>query len=485
MTKVFIGSTSRDLAAYREAAINTCLSLDMQPIAMEHFEAMAEGAIEGSLIQLDRADLYVGIFAFRYGYIEKPKYTRSVTEIEFDYAGNERGLDRLCFIADPKHPFSPDSIDPENFDLLKAFKERIYKVIVKEFTTVDDFAAKLAISLANWKERHPGTTITRYGSLSATLTADPDDVPDRPPRLIGREKIFTQSRAALDQAKRVLLHGFGGMGKTSIAAALAQNWINDGKGSILWIKAGSDDPEALFEALARPFNLHLEIARTPTLPEKIKAVRGLLRQCGATLLVIDDAWQPDHLRTLIKAVPDNLPVLITSRHKYPLDPPSQFFNVDELPPSDALQLLEFYASADYQSGPKAAELCRKVGYHAYALMVAGKLMLVDDLKPSDLLKKLGDSPHKSIAMPLDYAESGRENFDQLLEVSLNALSESDRAVFMAFGGFFAPVLTAELLNIYFDAEIDSSLNELVRRGLLLKLDETPESRLAYKIHDLA
>ena len=102
MAKVFISSTGKDLTEYREAATAVCLELGLFPIAMEFFAAVGKGATAGSKSKLDDADVYVGIFAHRYGYIEDG-YDKSVTEIEFDYAGEKR-LDRLCFLLDPKHP---------------------------------------------------------------------------------------------------------------------------------------------------------------------------------------------------------------------------------------------------------------------------------------------------------------------------------------------------------------------------------------------
>jgi len=107
MAKVFISSTSIDLRDYRDAAIEECNRLGLVPIAMEFFEAMAFGAAAGSKQKLDGADLYVGIFAHRYGYIEEGQ-DKGITEIEFDHA-TERGLDRLCFLVDPDWPW-PDSL---------------------------------------------------------------------------------------------------------------------------------------------------------------------------------------------------------------------------------------------------------------------------------------------------------------------------------------------------------------------------------------
>nr|VFK56992.1 MAG: protein of unknown function (DUF4062) [Candidatus Kentron sp. TUN] len=154
MTKVFISSTGKDLEKYRQAAIDECNRLGMTPIAIEFFEAMGVGAVEGSKKKLDEAELYVGIFAHRYGYIEDG-FDKSVTEIEFDYAG-KRGLERLCFLVDHKFNWPPDTIDYQNHQQLQAFKDRVEKgVIRKNFTTVDDFSLKLHRALAARRERNP------------------------------------------------------------------------------------------------------------------------------------------------------------------------------------------------------------------------------------------------------------------------------------------------------------------------------------------
>jgi hypothetical protein len=78
---VFISSTSKDLVEYRQAAIEVCIWLELVPIAMEYFPAMGVDAVVGSKHKLKQADLYIGIFAHRYGYIASG-YEKSVTEIE-------------------------------------------------------------------------------------------------------------------------------------------------------------------------------------------------------------------------------------------------------------------------------------------------------------------------------------------------------------------------------------------------------------------
>ena len=75
---------------------------------MEFFNAMGPGATEGSKQRIMQSDVYVGIFAYRYGYVEEG-YAESVTEIEFQFAG-ERDIDRLCFLVDPAYPWPVDAI---------------------------------------------------------------------------------------------------------------------------------------------------------------------------------------------------------------------------------------------------------------------------------------------------------------------------------------------------------------------------------------
>ncbi|MGD1895005.1 MAG: DUF4062 domain-containing protein [Cyclobacteriaceae bacterium] len=152
--RVFIGSTSEDLKDYRQAAINICNKLEFVPIAMEFFSAMGKGANVGSKQKVDKSDLYVGIFAHRYGYIENG-YDKSVTENEFDYAG-ERGLERLCFLVNPEFSWSIAHVDFKNQEALEKFKVKINDALIRsEFTTVDDFKEKLMSALVDWRERNP------------------------------------------------------------------------------------------------------------------------------------------------------------------------------------------------------------------------------------------------------------------------------------------------------------------------------------------
>ena len=149
LKRVFISSTGLDLKIYRERVRDTCLQLGFFPTMMEYFEAMGLGATEGSLKKLDEADIYIGIFAHRYGYIEQGN-TLSVTELEFDHA-TKRGIPRLCFVVDPKFAWPPDAWDAENQARMTAFKQRVDTLIRGQFTTVDSLSNQVLLALQPYK----------------------------------------------------------------------------------------------------------------------------------------------------------------------------------------------------------------------------------------------------------------------------------------------------------------------------------------------
>src|SRR5450759_1347324 len=99
--KVMISSTARDLPEHRKEVLDGCLRQGMFPIMMEHLPASDADAVAESLRMVNEADIYLGIFVFRYGYIPKG-YNISVTEMEYNRAF-ERGIPRLIFILDKAH----------------------------------------------------------------------------------------------------------------------------------------------------------------------------------------------------------------------------------------------------------------------------------------------------------------------------------------------------------------------------------------------
>ena len=87
---VMISSTARDLPEHRQAVMDACLRQGMFPLMMEHLPASDADAIEVSLKMVEEADLYLGIYAHRYGYVPEG-HDISITEMGYDRA-TELGL---------------------------------------------------------------------------------------------------------------------------------------------------------------------------------------------------------------------------------------------------------------------------------------------------------------------------------------------------------------------------------------------------------
>jgi len=148
---IFISSTSKDLLAYRATVATALLNAGFHPIDMANFMARPEGAISACLEEVADADLFVGIYAWRYGYIPEDAKV-SITEQEFDEAG-KLGKPRFCFLVDEEHEW-PEEYKEKGIgaQLLREFKARIDITLVRAtFTTPEDLAGKVLASLQRWE----------------------------------------------------------------------------------------------------------------------------------------------------------------------------------------------------------------------------------------------------------------------------------------------------------------------------------------------
>ena len=149
---VMISSTARDLPEHRKEAMDACLRQGMFPTMMEHLPASDDEAISASLEMVDAADIYVGIFAHRYGYVPAG-HAISVTEMEYNRAV-ERKIPRLIFVMDKDHPITIDQVElGEGAVKLEAFKKRLLTGnIVNFFKSPADLRAQVINSLSQQRE---------------------------------------------------------------------------------------------------------------------------------------------------------------------------------------------------------------------------------------------------------------------------------------------------------------------------------------------
>lgn len=229
---VMVSSTIRDLPEHRDKVMHACMRLSMfQPDMMEHLTATDENALEVSLGMVDRADLYLGVFAFRYGYIPEGQRI-SVTEAEYNRAV-ERNIPRLIFIMSDEHPVKPADVETgEGAGKLRQLKERLKKErVVAFFESPDDLLAKVIQALVPYRE----ADLTTFHYVS-DIPASPEAFIAHPytllqtHRLVGRQhelSLLTDWVAKPDaevyKARILNVVAIGGLGKS----ALTWTWFKD------------------------------------------------------------------------------------------------------------------------------------------------------------------------------------------------------------------------------------------------------------------
>lgn len=467
---VFISSKMQELAAERKALqeLLPTLGQDIFKLRTWVFEGDAPASNKSIrdvyLEALQNSALYIGIFWNEFG---------EWTLDEFERA-TELGIERHLYVKN----LNPERRDPRLQAFLDKQSDVRFGITPRWFTSPEDLKQQVARSVEKWLlERQ----IAYHSAISAVFARTADDVPEQPRRLVGRDDLVAEVQALLDDRERVLLRGFGGMGKTALAASIAAQHVAAGQGPVLWLRVGAAEADAVFEAIGRALGAQQAVVST-TGDERVQAVRHLLAEAKA-LLVLDDVWNGAALARVVKAVPRTMPLLVTSRHRFPLD---EIVEVGELKPDEALRLLSLYARRqDMSHDAEARRLCEILGYHAFALEIASKTLKVYQLTPGELLQRVEHAPH-DLSMPANYGELGRTGVKSLLDTSISALHQELYQVFVSLGGMFEPSATPELLArvmAHAPHAVEDALDQLEERGLV-NARQHNQVRY-YRLHDLA
>lgn len=153
MIRIYISSSFIDLNECRQkVAAILRQNQKYQVIGMEDYQAKDDRPLDYCLKDVRSCQIYVGIFAFRYGHIppEQPNGAEcSITELEYQCA-TENGLKRLIFFLKEGAHWPTDHVDKDRHRI-DDLRERLgSQHLRKEFTNGDDLAAQVysAVSTA-------------------------------------------------------------------------------------------------------------------------------------------------------------------------------------------------------------------------------------------------------------------------------------------------------------------------------------------------
>jgi tetratricopeptide (TPR) repeat protein len=370
---VFPSSTSRDLPDERAAILDACRALHLAVATMEDFPATGAGATRGSLAQLDKCHVYVGVFAHRYGHVE-PGHPCSVTEAEYDHA-HRRGLECLCFFLADDAPWPAERIEHDGLPRLQALKQRIQaERIVRWFRNADHLRYEVFRALLDWLER------------TGRRPRGPWQVPAPPADFVGRRDDLAALLDGFDAGAAIVgARGLGGVGKTTLALVLAQRLADRFPDGQVFLDLRGADPKPVSWRDAAG---HVVRAYRPDerLPDDDAALLGLYRTVlhgKRALLLLDNAAGAAQVEPL--RPPAGCALLVTSRRRFAL-PGLLARDLDALPPADAVALLQTIAP---RVGGRAVEVAELCGRLPLALRLAGALLAErDDLAVDRYVERL-------------------------------------------------------------------------------------------------
>jgi tetratricopeptide (TPR) repeat protein len=431
-----ISSTAVDLPVHREAATNACLSMELRPIAMEYFPASNADAIAESLAKVDEADIYIGIYAHRYGTVPEG-HAISITEMEFDRAV-ERGLPILVFLMGRGHLITADmKEDGEGAQAnLKRFKEKASTGRVrKEFDSPEQLRTRIVESLH---------------ALLEDLALPVEAGVGPPPRLAHihfaplREK-FAGRKALLDElavrlqpgkaqalSQAAAVKADGGVGKTAVAVELAWRLFEEGKFDYVFL-LNATSPESIDSDLAALcardwLNLPEQEAR-----ESEVRLAGVLRwlrvpaNAARTFLVLDGA-DAEEARAKVRALHPLLPgcaLLVTSRGSIGGGIKEQ--RLDIFTREEAREFLRTHLNPAFLQGADADAtlegIAQEVDHLPLALEIVASYNNKTHQSPQEWLRDWHGTPSRTIVVPPGEDAQYPNSLSHVWDQSVARLSE--------------------------------------------------------------
>ena len=173
MAKFYVSSTYNDLREYRSEVYRALRQMGHDAIAMEDYVAADERPLTRCLADVAKCDAYIGIIAWRRGFVpnEGNPEGRSITELEYARAGEE-DLPRLIFLLSPAAPWPSDAKDPVVDNQLEpsaeGFRARLASDhLVSFFETPHQLALLVSIAIRKWE------TESGYTSPPPSLSDQP------------------------------------------------------------------------------------------------------------------------------------------------------------------------------------------------------------------------------------------------------------------------------------------------------------------------
>jgi tetratricopeptide (TPR) repeat protein len=246
VAKIYISSTYEDLKDYREAVYRALRRDRHDVIAMEDYVARDQRPLQKCLEDVASCDIYVGIFAWRYGFIPDDKKDNpdnlSITELEYRKA-KEIGIPCLIFLLDENKDWPLRFIDvtvqsgTKSADNINRFRNDFKNDQIASFFENEDQLASLVVTAVH-QVSQKSIEVTSAAVSNSTLSVSSLLLQKPSLTLFKGEKSFFVGREEYINkiikekitipSSRVCIVGPGGSGKSQLAFKAIHQYEKEG-----------------------------------------------------------------------------------------------------------------------------------------------------------------------------------------------------------------------------------------------------------------
>jgi hypothetical protein len=161
--KIYVSSTFSDLKDHRRAVDDALRALRHDVVTMEHYHAADLRPLEQCLGDVRACHVYVGIFAWKYGYVPPPEENperKSITELEYREA-ERLGKRCLIFVLEENAWWPASEMDAhtgagEKGERIRRLREELLENrLVGFFTTPDQLASAVTTAVSHMGPERP------------------------------------------------------------------------------------------------------------------------------------------------------------------------------------------------------------------------------------------------------------------------------------------------------------------------------------------
>ena len=170
--RAYVSSTFLDLEDCREQVLRALSRIRVQGVAMESYVAAPDTPLERCLRDVAECDFYIGVFAWRYGYIPRGQ-DASITELEYRQAV-KLGKPTLIFLLNEDAAWPPNLVDRDRSRIVALRAELAQDRLCSFFSSPQELAALVTAAVYNLLRPANTDSIARSAAPKGALGKTPE-----------------------------------------------------------------------------------------------------------------------------------------------------------------------------------------------------------------------------------------------------------------------------------------------------------------------